>query len=97
MTAINYDPAYPLIERHDPGQRFGLTKRELAAIHLRVPKSGDDDIDAMIRDANRRDAAAIAMQGMLSDSESAGHPWQFAKWAADQADALIAELSKETP
>lgn len=47
-----------------------LTRLEHAAILLRVPKSGDDEIDAMIREANRRDAAAMAMQGLLSDRQT---------------------------
>ena len=31
MSTLNYDPAYPMIEGTDPGQRFGLTKREMFA------------------------------------------------------------------
>lgn len=35
----------------------GLSKREYAAIHLRVPDSGDPQIDAMITKALKRDLA----------------------------------------
>jgi hypothetical protein len=33
----------------------GLTKREYAAIHLRIASSGDEQLDIMITDANERD------------------------------------------
>jgi hypothetical protein len=50
------------------GERFGgLTKREHAATLLRVPESGDPDLDAMIRTAQRRDLAAMAMQAILTN------------------------------
>lgn len=56
---------------NEPACLEKLNKREHAAILLRVPKSGDDEIDAMIREANRRDAAVAAMQGLLSDRRAA--------------------------
>lgn len=39
----------------------GLTAREHAAIHLRVPDSGNPWLDAMITEARRWDAAQAAM------------------------------------
>lgn len=33
----------------------GFSKREAAAISLRVPMSGDDDLDRMIRESRRLD------------------------------------------
>lgn len=107
MTDTN-DSAHPTIEtelyydnaagKHYPhvSSTGGLTKRELAAIELRVPMSGDDQIDAMIRVANRRDAAAMAMQGLLSHRLGNAFPYEIADSAAAFADALIAELNKET-
>lgn len=47
----------------------GLSAREYAAIKLRVPDSGTEWLDAMIRKSLRDDFAAKAVQGMLSDSE----------------------------
>lgn len=106
----------PYTDTHSTG---GLTKRELEAIELRVPMSGDDQIDAMIRVANRRDAAAMAMQGLLSDRRTmtdlgeafavvnnqeqgsnlhvAGLRKLISMMSVAHADALIAELNKETP
>ena len=75
----------------------GLTKRERAAIDLRVPMSGDDDIDAMIRAANRKDFAAMAMQGLLAgeyrDTSEKQLQW-VSEWAVKHADALLAELER---
>lgn len=75
---------------------LGLTKREHAAILLRVPKSGDDEIDAMIIEANRRDAAAMVVQAYAADEawrEDIG-PTETARAAVFMADALIAELER---
>lgn len=47
----------------------GMTKREYAAIHLRIPDSGDEQIDEMIQRRNRLDAASMAMQGLLASGE----------------------------
>lgn len=40
---------------------YGLTAREHAAIHLRVPMSGNPWLDAMITEARRWGAAQAAM------------------------------------
>lgn len=45
----------------------GMSKREYAAIKLRVPDSGTEWLDEMIRKANRRESAQIAMQGLLAN------------------------------
>lgn len=44
----------------------GMSKRCYAAIELRVPDSGEEWLDEMIKKANKRDAARAAMQGLLS-------------------------------
>ena len=56
--------AYPDggIDHREPG----MTLRQYAAIHLRVPNSGDDWLDDMIAKARRVDAAEKAMQGLLA-------------------------------
>jgi hypothetical protein len=41
----------------------GMSLRQYAAIHLRVPSSGDDWLDDMIAEAREMDAAERAMQG----------------------------------
>jgi hypothetical protein len=67
------DPAFPAVARlvrNNPEtgilitERFtdgGLTAREHAAIHLRVPMSGNPWLDEMITEARRWDAAQAAM------------------------------------
>ncbi len=69
-----------------------------AAIRLRVerPENGDA-INAMIREARRMDIAVV----LLRDNEARedGREWNIKAAAGDalrQADALLAELGKET-
>lgn len=50
-----------------PQTYSGLTIQQYAAIHLRVPNSGDAALDEMIRQSLRDELAARAMQGMLSN------------------------------
>lgn len=109
------EPAYPAIATQPSYDRDhnlyaetysvgGLTKREHAAIALRVPMSGDEDIDAMIRAANRKELAATAMQGLLASPIEnftritvPGLEEQYqacAEIAAGYADALLAELER---
>jgi hypothetical protein len=46
----------------------GMTLRQYAAIKLRVPESGTDWLDDMIRKSNREYFAAAALQGIISDA-----------------------------
>ncbi len=70
----------------------GLTAGEYAAIALRVPKSGEEWLDAMIREANRMRLAGQAMSGNGCGSESFA---QGAEWCVGLADAVLAELDKD--
>lgn len=107
------EPAYP--QRFGNPQKgyepdIGFTKPERACIDLRIPRSGDKELDALIAEAQRRDLAAMAMQAMVSSihDESAylrmrKHASLFglkvSQWIAcdsvKQADALLAELAKK--
>jgi len=49
----------------------GLSKQAIAAIELRVPNSGEEWLDEMIRISNLRDASLRAMEGLLSNGEDA--------------------------
>lgn len=96
MSDLN-KPAMPHYDTDKEKTRPGLTIRQHAAITLRVPMSGDPELDAMIREARRLDMATAAMQGMLADSEvrENGKGWQnflecIANDAADFADAMLA-------
>ncbi|MDR0388371.1 MAG: hypothetical protein LBH57_10090 [Treponema sp.] len=66
----------------------GMTLRQYAAIHLRVPRSGNAEIDAMIRESRRMEFAGLALARpsvILPEAE----------WCLEMADAMIAELEKE--
>ena len=55
-------PAFP----RPQGGDAGMTLRQYAAIKLRVPNSGTDWLDDMVRESLRDELAAKAMQGILS-------------------------------
>lgn len=105
MTNSN-DPAFPKSElfrnpdNETIGHYHGFTKREYACIHLRIPKSGIKEIDEFIVEANRRDEAVMAMQGIAGQPHP-DYPTQHlqdadvvAEWAVKLVDALIMELNK---
>ena len=58
-------PAYEYSDGgFNPGQG-GMTLREYAAINLKVPDSGDIDLDEMIRKSLRNDFAKACLQGYM--------------------------------
>jgi hypothetical protein len=73
-----------------------LTAKEYAAIHLCVPDSGNDELDAMIRGAQRERLAGQAMQGLMMKYSlnqkhfEIGDMETVAKYSNLFADALIA-------
>lgn len=77
----------------------GLTKRQYAAIHLRVPDSGIPWLDAMIDRSRRDEFAGQAMAGFCGAPNLASTPASdIADWCVETADAMLAELGKgETP
>lgn len=90
------EPAFPTLHAADPALRTGLTKREYAAILLRVPDSGDPDTDALIRAARRQEVATAALQGLCADPGTQEMlPNQLSQASIDIADAFIAELEKQ--
>ena len=66
MTAAHEDHAFPFVEMNAEGQptaiETGMTLRQYAAIKLRVPNSGTDWLDEMIRESLRDELAGKAMQ-----------------------------------
>jgi hypothetical protein len=97
------DSAFPVRERWDSGAdqwdllSSGLTMKQYAAIHLKVPRSGDADIDAMIRESRRAELAGQALAGysVMFPETGAINPKSAAEWCCGMADAMIAELEKE--
>jgi hypothetical protein len=67
---------------------------DAAAITLRIPNSGDEQLDAMIRQANRRDAAVAAMQGLLANYGERVTSDCCADQAVKHADALLTRLEE---
>jgi hypothetical protein len=74
----------------------GMTLKEYAAIHLKVPRSGNGEIDGMIRESVRRDFAEKAVAGICYDNwYLADTEHVLAKKAFAVADAMLAEWEKE--
>jgi hypothetical protein len=49
-----------------------MTAKEYAAIHLKVPRSGDEDIDKMIRESRRAEFAGLFLAGLSSKHGAGG-------------------------
>lgn len=65
----------------------GMSLRVYAAIELRVPDSGVDWLDAMIRRAERHEFAGMVLQGMLAYQAD----WEgMEEWAYERADRMLA-------
>lgn len=97
-------PAFPT--GHEDAYGFmsdGMTLREYAAIHLRVPNSGKAWLDEMIEVANRNDVAATALNGIIASPHSfenverngkANSISEMVKVAVAFADVMLAERRK---
>jgi hypothetical protein len=71
-----------------------MTLRQYAAIHLKVPRSGDEKLDAMIRDSRRAEFAGRIMAGMLAWEKTKVDPEGESEAAFTFADALLAGWEK---
>ena len=96
-------PAFPVpLNQGEPwsstGPCDGMTLRQYAAIKLRVPDSGTDWLDKMIRESLRNEMAAKAMPECYADycrhADVQGYVegWRVgvAKDAYETADAILA-------
>ena len=74
----------------------GMTLREYAAIHLRVPNSGNPELDDMIREAQRNELAAKALDiSMHHLKDYYGiNKQNVAEWCYEMADAMLKEREK---
>ena len=76
----------------------GMTLRQYAAIKLRVPNSGADWLDEMIRTSLRDDLAAKAMQGMAGSHGYCERGWDqkdLSRQAYELADATLSARGEE--
>jgi hypothetical protein len=55
-------PAFPVPGMHRDEYNNGMTLRQYAAIHLKVPNSGTDWLDEMIEEANKLDREMLTGQ-----------------------------------
>lgn len=88
--------AFPSQHSDGDGIRWhdGMTLRQYAAIHLRVPNSGTDWLDEMIVSSVRQELAAKAMSGQLAFSppdpfKKFHQPEDVARVAYEFADAML--------
>ena len=95
-------PAFPSNRDMRYEQEFdhegGMTLRQYAAIKLRVPNSGTDWLDEMIRTSLRDEFAAKAMQGMAGSHGYCERGWDqkdLAGQAYELADAMFATRGEE--
>lgn len=75
----------------------GLSKREYAAIHLRVPNSGNEELDTMIRQAQRMELAKAAMQAHVTKEipiQGDMFDATISQWSFEMADAMLKEGEK---
>ena len=101
MSNLN-DSAFPVplnpgssYQGHGPAD--GFTKRERACIDLRIPESGDAELDALIRKAQRQEFAAKSAQAMLANQSTIdvfGGYNEISDESLFHADALISALER---
>ena len=81
------EQAFPNPHRTDMSD---MNLRQYAAIKLKVPNSGTDWLDEMIRQSLKDDFAAKAMQGLLAaDTQFTMYSAQIAEIAYKQADEML--------
>lgn len=70
-----------------------LTKREYICIVLRVPESGDPEIDRLIAIARKRDVAAAALTGIMANpANNTQNYGEDARLAKDAANDLLSRV-----
>ena len=91
MTKETGGPAFPteVVNTNDGYIHEGMTLRQYAAIKLKVPDSGIDWLDDMIRQGLKDEFAAKAMAAYWSDPNVAADQKTAAAWAYDMADAML--------
>ncbi len=89
-------PAFPHEDSMGTATRPGMSLRQYAAIKLRVPESGTDWLDDMIRSSLRDEIAAKAMQSFLIDEDRDSFTCgEWAKASYEMADAMLKASEQE--
>lgn len=99
MSTTPTGPAFPagraFVQNEGWQIEDGMTLRQYAAIQLRVPNSGTDWLDDMIRDSNRQGVATRTITTMmLDDNGDLSDPEWLATQAQRFADAFVRESKK---
>lgn len=99
------EPAFPIFNDYGKtssiessmaaGCSSGLTKLEYACIKLKIPKSGNDELDSLIKESILNDFAGKAMEGLLAIQPVSIFA-DVARDAKNSAKALIKQLGEET-
>ncbi len=90
----SHEPAFAAPREYfsdDFGNPACMNKRQYAAIKLRVPDSGEEWLDAMIRQSLRDEFAGKAMQAMLALAMTAPTPERAAR-----AGELVSTIAYST-
>jgi hypothetical protein len=78
-------------------QLAGMTLRQYAAIHLKVPNSGDDWLDEMIATSVRNDLAAKVLQVALAGRPESSTAEQLVKLTYIIADEMVKAQKGNAP
>ncbi len=92
MSEIDSDEqAFPgsYSEQGEMNWYVGMTKREYAAIKLRIPNSGTEWLDEMIRKSLHNEFAGMALQGALSRGVEGVEVERIASDSFLMADAMV--------
>ncbi|MBF57702.1 MAG: hypothetical protein CME80_08290 [Halomonas sp.] len=76
---------------------LGFTKRERACIDLRIPESGDAELDALIEKARRQEVAVRAMEAIMVNAGRNGYKHMDDKIFLDAgraSDSMLDELDR---
>jgi hypothetical protein len=97
-----YEKAFPSRKRWDAGtdgfdlENEGMTLTQYAAIHLKIPMSGDPELDKMIRESRRADLADQTLIRLVHDTIWGDDRERATKVANDIINALLAEWERGT-
>ena len=85
------NPINPTTEtKYHDGEKYnlehlGLTKREYACIHLGIPETNDEELNDIIRKAERKRIIEHVMQGFISSYD----------WDVTKFDIYLAHVTSE--
>lgn len=70
----------------------GLTKRERFCLEMRIPETGDAELDEIIHKGSKREVAMMVLQDLIAGTDISLN--NIAGVAVDVTDLLLAKLEK---